>query len=135
MNCAVLVSSYALTTVMLLFVSLEIGVQQYISESHFFLGFLFDLLQAKPPILHQYPTGWWAPGGFLLFYEATHLLPAILWGLDESAWATYDVRDYARWLSVDSWKQRLRSCGFTCVSILRCVVYASVPLLAAPSKS
>jgi hypothetical protein len=64
-------------------------------------------------------------GGFLLFYEATNLLPAIVWGLDESAWATCDLRDYARWLSVDSWKQRLRSSGFTCVTLLRSVTSAS----------
>lgn len=55
-----------------------------------------------------------ADGGFLLLHEYISVLPVLLWGLSDFAWAAEDgdEREFALWISQERWMTLLPECGF-----------------------
>ena len=51
-------------------------------------------------------------GGFLVFFEMTSMVPALLWGLDEQCWHFTDKRAYGQWTTIEQWEELLLAGGF-----------------------
>ena len=51
-------------------------------------------------------------GGFLMFFEVTNMMPALLWGLDKQCWQCTDARAYGRWTTIEQWEELLLAGGF-----------------------
>lgn len=51
-------------------------------------------------------------GGFLMLFEVTNMVPALLWGLDKQCWQCTDERAYGRWTTVEQWEGLLLAGGF-----------------------
>lgn len=51
-------------------------------------------------------------GGFLMIFEITNMMPALLWGLDKRCWQCSDERAYGQWTTIEQWEGLLLAGGF-----------------------